>query len=53
LLHDRKFKSTDNQLGINEFFFMVSAQSWLQGGHKKAVTNLWIFLLFSQLIAKK
>jgi hypothetical protein len=40
LLHDVKFKSTDNQLGVNEFFFMVSAQTMRQGGHKKGFTNL-------------
>jgi hypothetical protein len=40
LLHDVKFNSTDNQLGVNEFFFMVSAQIMRQGGHKKVFTNL-------------
>jgi hypothetical protein len=43
LLHDVKFKSTDNQLGVNDFFFMVSAQTMHQGGHKKGYTNLRIF----------
>jgi hypothetical protein len=40
LLHDVKFISTDNQLGVNDFFFMVSAQIMRQGGHKKVFTNL-------------
>jgi hypothetical protein len=53
LLHDVKFKSTDNQLGVNDFFLMVSAQRRHQGGHQKVCTNLKHLHLKMQVFYKK
>jgi hypothetical protein len=38
---------------FNGAFFMVSAQNWLQGGHKKASTNLELLHLNMQKFSKK
>lgn len=38
---------------FNGAFFMVSAQYWLQGGHKKASTNLELLHLIMQKFSKK
>lgn len=38
---------------FNGAFFMVSARNWLQGGHKKASTNLELLHLIMQKFSKK
>ena len=38
---------------FNGAFFMVSALNWLQGGHKKASTNLALLHLNMQKLSKK
>lgn len=38
---------------FNGAFFMVSARNWLQGGHKKASTNLALLHLFLKNFSKK
>ena len=38
---------------FNGAFFMVSALNWLQGGHKKASTNLALLHLFLKNFSKK
>jgi hypothetical protein len=38
---------------FNGAFFMVSARIWLQGGHKKASTNLELLHLIIQKFRKK
>ena len=38
---------------FNGAFFMVSARNWLQGGHKKASTNLELLHLITQKFSKK
>jgi hypothetical protein len=38
---------------FNGAFFMVSARNWLQGGHKKASTNLALLHLNMQKLSKK
>ena len=38
---------------FNDAFFMVSALNWLQGGHKKASTNLVLLhLIIEKILAK-